>query len=1104
MVKLNLEVKNPFRIELEIGSQIDSQLAALNTSFIQGNEVYEALLYAKNQQSLRRNDGRLRDWWLRRYEQIADDGALYFSGLDPQQNWTESSQWGRLKPVSPYTDRDEKQHKYESPLSPASYHPLYFRVTLDIWQLIATRYSVDVPENILVTDQGEAKGFWNWLAQHPEIPRILVEGEKKALCLLSMGLAAIALPGIWCGRVGNKLAEKLHPDLFPLAHKKAKFIFCFDYETKPKTKWQVFQAITRTGKCLVDAGSTVEVAVLPGPEKGIDDWLVALGSQKGKNLDRLFADALSLKAYRQQFSVPLRGLKKYKPDVLVNTPRLGEVIKQLPTSGTVVLDSDMSTGKTHLMQELRQNRSKERFLNVGHRVNLLRNLGKRLETEMYSSVQGTVELSQVQALSITVDSLYKMARGIQAYGVLFVDEACQVVAHLLHSKTCKRFRAEILDCLEYLVYNSELVVLADAHINDVTIDFFMAMRPPGEKPYIIKNRHKVGKRKVYWYTGPESSAITLKVHEALMQGLKPMVVSDSKAYIKKLELTTLPDGSAIKTSEIGQTPEGNTIWSIHSENSGSPENVEFIKNISSAVKGVEALLSSPSLGSGVDICGSEGDYHFDLVLGAFFAGSQPATECAQQLWRYRPDVDMHIWVAPRPIGGYRETNTAKIKEDFLWKNEANAFLLRLDRETGKRGAEKDWALQAYCEIEARRNRSINNLRADLRALLEEMGNRVIEVGDFSSPETTLKMKEAKAAIDEAYCQGIVGAENISKAVYEARQRKDYLSPDEFYQCEKFRIRDAYGMEVTPELVEIDDRGKYLSKIANLDYILAEPETFIDKQDRERIAPPLIVSQRDLSDREFYPLSFDWGNRSGAWWARYVLGLRDLLVDLMQGGEYRACDELVIDIADKARKNAASLKILLGRTITADSSNNKIIGELLSQLGLKTRCRQEGIGTERVRVYKLADEVVDFAHQVLLHRQRRREEKERLREERLRLNAEHAARIKQQCGSPALHTPPLNEDNQILLGGVCREDKTPDMEVEKVEVSSNLMDLEVETEADLPLELYKLGDEVWFYHPLTEQKWLKGVIEQVGEGSVRAVSGFFGMLIEDPAKIAPAF
>ena len=83
-------------------------------------------------------------------------------------------------------------------------------------------------------------------------------------------------------------------------------------------------------------------------------------------------------------------------------------------------------------------------------------------------------------------------------------------------------------------------------------------------------------------------------------------------------------------------------------------------------------------------------------------------------------VRLHIWVAPRPPFGYSETNAEKIKESMLQLNQMTAFLIRINPESGRRGAEKDWALNAYCEIEAQRNYSINNLREDLLTLLEEM------------------------------------------------------------------------------------------------------------------------------------------------------------------------------------------------------------------------------------------------------------------------------------------------------------------------------------------------------------------------------------------------
>ncbi|MBW4617548.1 MAG: hypothetical protein KME21_30920 [Desmonostoc vinosum HA7617-LM4] len=55
-------------------------------------------------------------------------------------------------------------------------------------------------------------------------------------------------------------------------------------------------------------------------------------------------------------------------------------------------------------------------------------------------------------------------------------------------------------------------------------------------------------------------------------------------------------------------------------------------------------------------------------------------------------------------------------------------MLRIDRETGKRGVEKDYALDAYCQILAQRHQLINNLRSELRSLLLEMGNTIVPMG----------------------------------------------------------------------------------------------------------------------------------------------------------------------------------------------------------------------------------------------------------------------------------------------------------------------------------------------------------------------------------------
>ena len=58
-----------------------------------------------------------------------------------------------------------------------------------------------------------------------------------------------------------------------------------------------------------------EVAVLPGPEKGIGDWVVARGKKAEKAVSTMIADALRMSDLSQRFFMNrARGLRKFKPD----------------------------------------------------------------------------------------------------------------------------------------------------------------------------------------------------------------------------------------------------------------------------------------------------------------------------------------------------------------------------------------------------------------------------------------------------------------------------------------------------------------------------------------------------------------------------------------------------------------------------------------------------------------------------------------------------------------------------------------------------------------------------------------------------------------------
>jgi hypothetical protein len=361
------------------------------------------------------------------------------------------------------------------------------------------------------------------------------------------------------------------------------------------------------------------------------------------------------------------------------------------------------------------------------------------------------------------------------------------------------------------------------------------------------------------------------------------------------------------------------------------------------------------------------------VFGVFHAVSQTATECAQQLHRYRPKVPFHIWVAPRPPFGYKETNATKIKEGLLQTNEVNAFLLRIDRETGKRGVEKDYALDAYCQILAQRHQSINNLREELRSLLESMGNTIVPMDSDDDIDAKKRLADAASVLNTEHNCAVNKANDISASEYRARKSKDYLKPEEVYECEKFRIRDSYGMEVTEELVEKDEGGRLVRAYASFEAILSEPGgTIIDPHtNREYPAPPKIVADKDYSERDKLPLCMDWGNYSARWLARFNLGLHDILKRLVKGEEITADDPQLVRMTEIAIQCAAHIKAILGFTVPADCQPIWLLATLVEQLGLKLANRKEGPRGEQVTIYSLAKEELHFALDVIAHREQKR-------------------------------------------------------------------------------------------------------------------------------------
>lgn len=808
-------------------------------------------------------------------------------GLDPLADWQRMG-WGCFKPDTPRSNAEGKPLKYEHPKGEAT-----------------RAFFLAMPDEM----------FWQRVLADVRVPIVLVEGAKKAGALLSLGYAAIALPGIFNGR--RKQPERLIPELQGFASGDRPVYFCFDHDTKPKTVRQVNLAILRTGKLFERAGCRVRVIQLPGPEKGVDDFIAAQGAEQ---FHKLYRFAIDFSSFRSQINHALT----HEPNVVIHQRYVGKY-PELP-SQLVGIKSAKGTGKTEALKQLV--RESPRVLLIGHRVALLRNLAERLGLWLYSSEGVTIE--RVPKLAITLDSLYKLTTAHNRYDLVIIDEVEQALEHLAASDTCKAYRDKVLAVFEYFIRSTKQVIVADADLSDIALDYLSTIRGH-ETPFLLVNNYRNGGRSIHWFEGTETSGIVSDLQTCIAQGHRPYIFTDSKHEAKRLFLQ-LTEAFPEKKIDV-----------IHGDNSGEEDKITFVQKINEQVVDLDVLITTPTLGTGVSIDVN----HFTCVYGIVHGGNLSATEVSQGLFRVRPAVPMAVWVSGQVRGGYRETSAKRLQQQLLNCNEATGVLLNINSETGDREALNDHFLKLWSEQKARKNASLNQLRDALADLLQEEGHTLVRLGNVVDPIMRDAIQATSTRVKDAEATAIANAPALTSFEAELLEFKDRLSEAERQQLEKRRIQQSYGMVVTPELVKLDKRGRLIRSLAALDDLLADPE---------------VAKLRDFKEREKYLLLTDWHHYSLKRAVRERLGLLQYL-----DPDREFSNEDLESLGELCRTCRYDIKAILNLTIPENASNRWILGVLLEQLGLKLLTRWVGSRGQQRKLCRIDPDSWNFATQVLDYR-----------------------------------------------------------------------------------------------------------------------------------------
>jgi ribonuclease HI len=780
------------------GSAVAPELVAANVQSLAGAVVLEALagdrleqLGAHGQQYATKPVARL----LRPLEPIAAAGGWWVDGLDPLADWAPMA-WGQFKAAEPrWSTERSRPIKYEAPVGQPT-RSTWLRVPAQVARLVADCFGLTLPLEVADDHNGEAGAFWRWVAAEPRLPLLITEGAKKAGALLSAGLPAVALPGIWNGAPRGELL----PDLAAVPLQGRACWVLFDWSDSERGRRDVARAARRLGHHLRRAGAAeVLVGTCPGPHKGADDHLAAGGTweQLGAALRPLQAEP-ALHRIRAADQVAPTGwlLAGVDPE-------------QLATHRLLAVATPMGSGKTHLARELMAPHLAEGvpILAPTHRTSLGEASAKKIELP-WAAAPGDDQ--RLQGLGLCWDSLRPTA-GLRIKpadwvgSVLLLDEWAQGVEHLLFGTgtAVAQHRPETLATTAALLRTCRAAVAMDAQLNEPVLQLLEALT--GSSAHLLRSAHRpMAGRPVLVPEG-------LTARTAAEQG-RAHVLRLVRAGARVLVITTAQQagvkGSAQNLARFVKKyrPTARVLMI----DSTTPEDATALgAKPNDIAADYDWVIASPAITSGLSI-----DQHglFDEVVVIGAGGRVTCEHLVQAAARVRdPRCPVTIYapaLAPQLRIGSGDTSPAALLK-HLATTEAQ-LLANLVGAAGWEPAatnESPW-LRCWLELAAHRNRQANAYSATIAALLEAEGWAVTTT-TTADPENALLVAEASAdlgdiaeAAQAAEDDTVIAAKPITAAEAADLANKRRRTSEEQAQLQRHRVAARWGLGAAPPTREL--------------------------------------------------------------------------------------------------------------------------------------------------------------------------------------------------------------------------------------------------------------------------------------------------------------
>jgi hypothetical protein len=288
-----------------------------------------------------------------------------------------------------------------------------------------------------------------------------------------------------------------------------------------------------------------------------------------------------------------------------------------------------------------------------------------------------------------------------------------------------------------------------------------------------------------------------------------------------------------------------SIIAITSENSNSKKVNEFISDIENQARKYDVVISSPSLGTGIDITFSENEELYDSVYGIYEALVNGHTEIDQQLSRVRHPKSVKVWISPRKFNF--ETNFDVIKSDLLFGNViANTAVNIHAPQAEQVFLDNSQFLRTAALILSTQRTSKNRLKQNFLEYKSSQGwiPNIISAHDDKPLGVEMDRLGKKLEL-EVYAEMLIAAKPISELEYlrieESLQDEETVSEDEFRSYQRMKLELFYCRKIDLIMITEDDRWT-LRKQYGMYKRISDKKVIEAYLERQRVLPIKYVQK----------------------------------------------------------------------------------------------------------------------------------------------------------------------------------------------------------------------------------------------------------------------